>query len=45
MDHWVFGERVGDHARYLVKISWTPIVRHQLVRPGASPDDPDLIEY
>ncbi|MEQ4726269.1 group II intron reverse transcriptase/maturase [Nonomuraea sp. B19D2] len=44
-DHWVFGEQVGDHARYLVKFSWTPIVRHQLVRPGASPDDPDLIEY
>jgi RNA-directed DNA polymerase len=44
-DHWVFGERVGEHARYLVRFSWRPIVRHQLIRPGASPDDPDLIEY
>jgi RNA-directed DNA polymerase len=44
-DHWVFGERVGNHTRYLVKFSWTPIVRHQLIQPGASPDDPDLIEY
>ena len=28
-----------------IKFSWTPIVRHQLVAGGASPDDPDLIDY
>jgi RNA-directed DNA polymerase len=44
-DHWVFGERVGERTRHLVRFSWTPIVRHQLIRPGASPDDPDLTEY
>jgi RNA-directed DNA polymerase len=44
-DHWVFGERVGNTTRYLVRFSWTPIVRHRLIRPGASPDDPDLIEH
>jgi hypothetical protein len=26
-DHWVFGDR--DTGRYLVKSSWTPIVRHR----------------
>jgi RNA-directed DNA polymerase len=45
-DRWVLGERQADgQARYLVRFSWTPIVRHQLVLPGASPDDPDLTEY
>jgi len=49
-DHWVFGAREhvlnarGDIA-HLVKFSWTAIVRHQLVRSGASPDDPDLVDY
>ena len=44
-DRWVFGDprRVvddrGDIA-YLVKFSWTPIVRHQLVTGGASPRRP-----
>lgn len=49
-DRWVFGAR--DHALndcgdvvYLVKFSWTNIVRHQLVAGGASPDDPALAEY
>ncbi|MGV1010214.1 MAG: group II intron maturase-specific domain-containing protein [Dermatophilaceae bacterium] len=48
-DRWVFGARDpvserGDVA-HLVKFSWTPIVRHQLVAGRASPDDPDLADY
>jgi RNA-directed DNA polymerase len=49
-DNWVFGARDhvindrGDVA-YLVKFCWTPIVRHQLVKARASPDDPDLADY
>src|SRR6267378_4662320 len=42
-DRWVFGDR--DSGRYLVKFSWTPIVRHRLVTGGASPDDPALASY
>jgi RNA-directed DNA polymerase len=42
-DRWVFGDR--DSGRYLVKFSWTPIVRHRLVAGGASPDDPALAAY
>jgi len=42
-DRWVFGDR--DNGRYLVKFSWTPIVRHRLVTGGASPDDPALASY
>lgn len=48
-DRWVFGDRDGATARghipYLVKFSWTSIVRHQMVAGGASPDDPDLVDY
>ena len=49
-DHWVFGARdhvVNDRGdvAFLVKFSWTAIVRHQLVAGGASPDDPDLVDY
>jgi RNA-directed DNA polymerase len=48
-DRWVFGDRgaTSDHGQtpYLVKFSWTNIVRHQLVTGGASPDDPDLTDY
>ena len=29
----------------MVKFFWTPIVRHQLVAGGASPDDADLADY
>ncbi|WP_329056224.1 hypothetical protein OG738_21715 [Amycolatopsis sp. NBC_01488] len=43
-DWWVFGSR--DHVlddrgtvAYLIKFSWTNIVRHQLVTGSASPDD------
>ena len=42
-DRWVFGDR--DSGRYLVKFSWTQIVRHQMVKGGASPDDPALTDY
>jgi len=46
---WVFGNRAGIDGRgnipYLLKFSWTDIVRHQLVAGTASPDDPDLTGY
>jgi RNA-directed DNA polymerase len=42
-DQWVFGNR--NSGAYLLKFSWTSIVRHQLVPGAASPDDPDLAEY
>ncbi len=49
-DQWVFGARdhvVNDRGgvAFLVKFSWTAIVRHQLVAGRASPDDPNLIDY
>ena len=48
-DRWVFGNRAGADERgsvpHLVKFSWTPIVRHQMVTGTASPDDPDLADY
>lgn len=48
-DRWVFGDRGATSDRgqtpYLVKFSWTNIVRHQMVIGGASPDDPDLTDY
>jgi RNA-directed DNA polymerase len=42
-DRWVFGDR--DTGAYLPKPSWTGIVRHTLVKSGASPDDPALAGY
>jgi RNA-directed DNA polymerase len=42
-DKWVFGDR--DTGAYLPKPSWTAIVRHTLVKGGASPDDPALASY
>jgi RNA-directed DNA polymerase len=42
-DRWVFGDR--DSGAYLIKFSWIPIVRHQMVKATASPDDPALAEY
>ena len=42
-DRWVFGDR--DSGAYLHKFSWTHIVRHQIVKHGASPDDPALADY
>ena len=42
-DRWVFGDR--HSGSYMHRFSWTGIVRHQLVKQGASPDDPALVEY
>jgi RNA-directed DNA polymerase len=42
-DMWVFGDR--DTGAYLPKFAWTPIVRHVVVRGGASMDDPSLQGY
>jgi len=42
-DRWVFGDR--DSGAYLVKHAWTKIVRHQMVKPRSSRDDPALVEY
>jgi RNA-directed DNA polymerase len=42
-DRWVFGN--PDTGAHLPKLSWTPIVRHTLVKGGASPDDPSLAAY
>jgi RNA-directed DNA polymerase len=42
-DHWVFGN--PDNNTYLVKFSWTDIVRHVMVTGAASPDDPALTDY
>ena len=40
-DKWVFGHDGG----YLLKFSWTPIIRHTKVKDTASPDDPALASY
>jgi RNA-directed DNA polymerase len=42
-DQWVFGDR--DSGAYLLRFSWTKIVRHQMVRGTSSPDDPSLAGY
>ena len=42
-DRWVFGDR--QTGGYLHHFAWTNIVRHQIVRHGASPDDPVLADY
>ena len=42
-DRWVFGN--PDTGACLPKPSWTDIVRHTLVKGGASPDDPSLARY
>ena len=42
-DRWVFGNR--KNGAYLLRYSWTKIVRHQLVPGMASPDDPTLADY
>jgi RNA-directed DNA polymerase len=42
-DTWVFGDKHSGH--YLQKFSWFKIVRHEMVRGKASPDDPSLREY
>ncbi|MGH3404921.1 MAG: group II intron reverse transcriptase/maturase [Streptosporangiaceae bacterium] len=42
-DRWVFGDPVTG--AYLPKPHWTKIVRHTMVKGGASPDDPALAGY
>jgi RNA-directed DNA polymerase len=42
-DRWVFGDR--DSGAYLHKFAWTNIIRHQIVKHEASPDDPELADY
>jgi RNA-directed DNA polymerase len=42
-DRWVFGDR--ESGAYMHKFAWTKIVRHQIVKGAASPDDPALSEY
>ena len=42
-NRWVFGDR--SSGVYLLRHSWTGIVRHQMVPGTASPDDPLLAEY
>jgi RNA-directed DNA polymerase len=42
-DSWVFGDKRTGH--FLLKFKWFNIVRHELVRGTASPDDPDLRDY
>ena len=42
-DRWVFGDRKSG--AFMHKFSWTNIVRHQIVKQGASPDDPALADY
>lgn len=42
-DKYVFGHK--QTGSYLLKLGWTPIVRHTLVKGSASPDDPELKEY
>ena len=42
-DKWVFGDR--DSGAYLLKFSWTKIVRHRMVAGAASLDDPALSSY
>jgi RNA polymerase sigma factor (sigma-70 family) len=42
-DRWVFGDR--HSGSYMHRFAWTTIVRHQLVKQWASPDDPALADY
>jgi hypothetical protein len=42
-DHRVFCDAAS--AAHLVKLSWTDIVQHTMVKGAASPDDPTLTEY
>ena len=42
-DRWVFGDRKSG--AYMHKFSWTRILRHRIVKHGASPDDPALADY
>jgi RNA-directed DNA polymerase len=44
-DLWVFGLAERGPGQRLLKLSWTPIVRHVLVKGRASPDDASLASY
>ena len=42
-DRWVFGDRtIGA---FIHRFAWTNIVRHNIVKHAASPDDPELADY
>jgi RNA-directed DNA polymerase len=42
-DRWVFGDRASG--AFMHRFAWTKIVRHQIVKHEASPDDPALADY
>jgi RNA-directed DNA polymerase len=42
-NHWVFGDAASG--AHLARFAWTTIVRHIMVKGGASPDDPALSQY
>ncbi len=42
-DQWVFGDR--ETGAWLPRFGWTKIIRHDLVKGRASPDDPALAGY
>ena len=42
-DRWVFQDKSTE--KYLLKLAWTPIRRHTLVKGNASPDNPELKTY
>ena len=42
-DRWVFGDR--HSGANLHRFAWTTIIRHQIVKHRASPDDPTLADY
>jgi RNA-directed DNA polymerase len=42
-NRWVFGDR--ETGAFLTQFGWTKIVRHDMVKGRASPDDPTLDQY
>ncbi len=42
-NRWVFGDAASG--AHLARFAWTDIVRHIMVKGGASPDDPALTDY
>lgn len=44
-DRWVFGLAERGPGQFLLKLCWTPIVRHVMVKGHASPDDASLAQY
>ena len=42
-DRWVFGHR--NSGAFMHRFAWTRIVRHEIVKHRASPDDPALADY